>query len=282
MKFEFDFNYIYDPQWYPEGCNIRPWFLPEGMGKYAYDIGEIESICYYRSEKLLFVRKMLEGVDRQKVLLEIIEHIWKGANTNQERFNRIVAFVQHMMIHPMAEQPMEPDAARTIRGFRGDMLAYQAEPYPEDLKLPWLVKAYTEARLFGKYLGAWCNPLRVTMDGDWGMAGMVTDAMELLLLHEGRCGQQAAVVVQLAQVGGLRSRLVQVNHHRVAEVYVDGKWCLADPDALALNFLATNDKGEPASVEWCINNVQQLECWSVRHKSDIERGYQWYFKNEDN
>ncbi|NSW89107.1 MAG: hypothetical protein HPY74_00240 [Firmicutes bacterium] len=283
-KFTFDFDYVYSPEWTPPGSNIKPWFLPEGMGKGKdmYDTS-LKAILWYRTEKLDFVRKQLEGVDRDKVLKDIINHIWKDTTNDIERFKNLVFFVQRMMIHPPAEQPMEKDAHLVFRGLKGDSLATQSEPYPEDLEKPWAVKAYNEAVAFGKYLGVWCNPLQVTMDGDWGLAGMVTDALELLLLHEGRCGHQACVVVQLAQAAGWRGRLVQLNCHRVAEVFVDGKWRLADPDELEQGFIGTDDKGEPASIEWCINNLDKIRNWPVKKEfyrffADKDDKYAWHYK----
>jgi hypothetical protein len=282
--FTFDFDYVYCPEWAPPGADIKPWFLPEGMGK-GKDMNDtsLEAILSYRTEKLNFVRKQLEGVDKGKVLKDIINHIWEGTTNDIERFKKLVFFVQRMMIHPPGEQPMEKDAHLLFHGLKGDSITTQGEPYPEDLKESWAVKAYNEAVAFGKYLGVWCNPLGVTMDGDWGLDGMVSDALELLLLHEGRCGHQACVIVQLAQAAGWKARLVQLYCHRVAEVFVDGKWRLADPDELEEGFIGTDEKGDIPSIEWCINNTDKTKNWPVRKEFDkffVDKNdkYAWHYK----
>lgn len=283
-KFTFNFDYIYNPNWTPPGANIRPWFLPEGMGKGKHrDDTSLEAILFYRQEKLDFIRELLKGVDKGKVLLDIINHIWKDAKSDIDRFKKMVFFVQKMMLHPPGEQPMEEDAHILFRGLKGTSVTTQGEPYPEDIEEPWAKKAYNEALAFGKYLGVWCNPLGVTLDGDWGLAGMVTDALELLMLHEGRCGHQACVVVQLAQAAGWKARLVQLYSHRVAEVFVEGQWRLADPDELEEGFIGTDEKGDFPSIEWCINNTDKLKYWPVRkefNKFFIDKNdkYAWHYK----
>jgi hypothetical protein len=60
---------------------------------------------------------------------------------------------------------------------------------------------------------------------------MVTDPMILMLLHEGRCGHQARVIVDLALANHYEARLIQLAAHLVAEVKWDGKWHWIDADA---------------------------------------------------
>ncbi len=60
---------------------------------------------------------------------------------------------------------------------------------------------------------------------------MVTDPMLLLLLGEGRCGQTARLVVDLALANGYEARLVQLAAHYVAEVKWDAKWHWIDANA---------------------------------------------------
>lgn len=59
---------------------------------------------------------------------------------------------------------------------------------------------------------------------------MVTDPLILMLLHEGRCGHQARVVVDLASANNYEARLVQVAAHVVAEVKWGGAWHWIDAD----------------------------------------------------
>lgn len=291
--YEYDFDFDYRANWHPADCDIRPWFLPDGVAP-ASD-GGVEAVVRYRTAKLDYVRRRLAGVDREQALRDIVRRVGAGADTDLERFRRLHVFVQRMMVHPPSEQPMEANAARIIRGWKGDSVAAQAEPYPEDLDRPWVVKADAEARAFGRRLGVWCNPLGVTLDGDWGLAGMVTDALELLLLHEGRCGHQACVMVQLAQAAGLRARLVQMFRHRVAEVQVSGRWMLADPDMLRVGsaFPLVDAAGVPVSVRWCMDHAEALACvpmagqalyseasrrqFAETNSSFRALGYGWYF-----
>jgi hypothetical protein len=60
---------------------------------------------------------------------------------------------------------------------------------------------------------------------------MVTDPLLLLLLGDGRCGQAARVIADLALVNGYEARLVQLAAHMVAEVKWDGHWHWIDADA---------------------------------------------------
>ena len=282
--FKFDFDYVHSPDWQPEGCDIEPWFIADAGRVVGPDDFLRSSVCAYRTVKLDFIRDKLRGVDRVEALKSIVDHVTADAITEDERYRAIVSFIQRMMVHLMSEQPMEANAAELFRGYGGDPPVPQGEPYPEDLEKPWMRLAFEEARSTGAYLGLWCNPLGVALDGDWGIGGCVTDALELLMLHEGRCGHQAMVAVQLAQVAGLRARLVQINHHRVAEIMADGKWRLADPDALAPGFIGVDDDNEAASIEWCIENYEKLREWPLGISLNSVPGcdgYHWFFKLSD-
>jgi len=281
-EFSFDFNYVYSPDWCPPEANIKPWFLPEGMGKGKdmYDTS-LEAVLFYRIEKLDFVRKQLENVNKSKVLRDIINYISKDAKNDIERFKNLIFFVQRMMMHPPAEQPLEKYVLYNNKDV--DSAGLDGQPYTKNQKEEWALKAYNEAVAFGKHVGVWCNPLEVPMEGDWGLEGLVTDALELLLLHEGRCGHQACVVVQLAQAAGWRARLVQLHCHRVAEVLIDGKWRLADPDVLKEGFIPINEKGDIPSIEWCLNNTNEVKNWPIKKEFDRffidkEDKYAWYYK----
>lgn len=276
--FKFDFEYSFSPDWQPENCKIERWFLTDAITETGADAND--KICAYRTDKLIYVRERLKGIDHEQALEEILEHVLADSKSEEDRFRAIVFFIQRMMIHLMNEQPMEADAIRVYRKAGGAPAESQGAPYSEDLAKPWMRKAFEEARIFGDYLGLYCNPLGVTLEGDWGIGGVVSDALELLMLHEGRCGHQAMVAVQLAQIAGMRARLVQVNHHRVAEIMVDGRWRLADPDALAPGFIGTDGYGNPVSIRWCIDNCDQLRDWPVipiMQQVEGFTGYDWFY-----
>jgi hypothetical protein len=251
-------DWTYRDDWRPPGSAVVPWFLPAGLGSgHGW-----ERLLAYRTGKLRYVRERLQRLDRPRALRLLVTTICSGASTPIERFERLVVFIQRMMIHPLGEQPMEEDAVGIFRRDAAPRL--DAEPYPEDLCTDWLRACDGESRAAGRRLGVWCNPFAVPMTGDWGMAGMVHDALELLSLHEGRCGHQACVVVQLALAAGMRARLVQLRNHRVAEVLVDDRWRLADPDALALGFIPRDDRGAPVSVAWCGEHPEAVGQFPVR------------------
>ncbi|MBI3987380.1 MAG: hypothetical protein HY343_10690 [Lentisphaerae bacterium] len=271
-----DLQYEYRPEWAPAGCDIRPWFLLDAAGRKPFDTAW-KACLAYRAEKLEFVRGQLAGVDRAATLQQWVRDICAGAATERARFEKLVFFVERTMLHPPIEQPVEPDAFQTFRRECSPPVT-QAPAYPEDLEIPWLAKAYEEARAFGCHLGVWCNPFEVHLTGDWGMRGVVHDALELLLLHEGRCGHQACVMVQLAQAAGLRARLVQVNHHRVAELLVDGAWRLADPDVWSPGALGTDEQGQLVDVLWCYRHPDRVRRWPIRTSIITPDQYAAYFQ----
>src|SRR4051812_35256508 len=96
--FELDFAYRHDPDFSPRGCSIRPWFLlrepdaaPPADGDYW------AAALRYRAEKAAFVRQQLQGVDRPAALRQIVRHVWNGASSDREKFDRLIHFVQQMM-----------------------------------------------------------------------------------------------------------------------------------------------------------------------------------------
>jgi hypothetical protein len=56
----------------------------------------------------------------------------------------------------------------------------------------------------------------------------VTDPLELLELHDGRCGQGVVVTLALLAEAGIEARSVQAHHHVTCEAFYDGGWHLAD------------------------------------------------------
>jgi hypothetical protein len=258
-SFEFDFEYELHPDWGPRGCAIRPWFLLKDPG-YPPTENYWEMALRYRAEKIAFVREQLRGVHRAAELRKIIRRVWDGATNDRQRYERLIHFVERMMIHPPVEQPLEADAVRTLRHDCSPATDH-GEPYQEDLEIPWAAGAFGEAKAYGRYLGVWCSRVGQKLEGDWGLRGVVHDAMELLLLHEGRCGHQAMVIVQLAQAGGMRARLVQGKHHRYSELMVDGRWVLADTDMFAKGFIPKSASDELVSIEWMRDHPQIVNTW---------------------
>ena len=271
---DFDSERAVRDRWGPRGCDIEPWFLP-GPATEPAKQHTWEAALRYRPEKLAWVRRRLEGIERDEALRKIMRHVWAKADSERERFEKLVVFVGRMMVHPPVEQPMEADAAESWRR-ECCPATDQAAAYAEDLQRGWAKQAYEQAKAFGRHLGLWCNPLGVRMRGDWGLRGVVSDALELLMLHEGRCGHQAKVVVQLAQAGGWHARLTQLNCHRVAEVLLEGRWVLADSDAWLPGFIGTTEHGKPASIEWCVKNRDRLGRWQLRPELQID--YANYFQ----
>lgn len=262
--FEFDFGYEFEPAWAPGDCSIRPWFLLEDAGASPDDDYWVMALRY-RPEKVAFVRKQLQGVDRPAALQRIVRRVWGGANNDRERFERLILFVERMMFHPPVEQPLEGDAVQTLRHDCCEETDH-AEAYPEDLEIPWAADAYQEAREYGKHLGVWCSRVGQKLTGDWGLRGTVHEALELLMLHEGRCGHQAAVIVQLAQAGGIRARLVQGILHRYSELMVDERWVLADTDMFARGFIPTTPDGDLPSIEWMRDHPDIVNTWPTLDK----------------
>jgi hypothetical protein len=258
-SWQFDFDYEFDPDWTPAGSPVRPWFL---MGKPVKPTAENywNVVLNYRPQKVAFVRKQLEGVDRPAALRQIISRVWDGAANDRERFERLDHFVKRMMIHPPIELPLEADAVQTLRRECCPETDH-AEPYAEDLVEPWAQRAYAEAQAYGRHIGIWCSGAGQKLTGDWGLRGGIHDALELLLLHEGRCGHQAAVLVQLAQAGGWRARLVQGNAHRFAELMVDGRWVVADTDMFPRRFLPVTSDGGLPTLEWLRDHPEIVNTW---------------------
>jgi len=129
-----------------------------------------------------------------------------------------VRFVQDAMWHPPLEQPMEADAHRWA-----DYYANEVKPLWSDFSDPAL----------------------------W--PGTVTEAHELLELHEARCGGQAQVLMQLAQAAGLPARVMQLHHHRVTEVYYEDDWHYCDPDIFKHGMMIRRPDGTIPSLEWLLD-----------------------------
>ena len=91
------------------------------------------------------------------------------------------------------------------------------------------------------------NPIQQPQENHTGE--MLTDAVELLELHDGRCGQGVKVTLAVLDAAGIECRERQVFHHLMCEARYGGAWHLAD----ALMFGA--DQPHRAGA---VLNVEQL------------------------
>jgi Transglutaminase-like superfamily len=70
------------------------------------------------------------------------------------------------------------------------------------------------------------NPLQQPQENHTG--DLLCDPVELLELHDGRCGQGVYVTVALLEAAGIECRLRNVFHHVTCEARYGGRWHLAD------------------------------------------------------
>jgi hypothetical protein len=70
------------------------------------------------------------------------------------------------------------------------------------------------------------NPVEQPQVNDMG--SMLTDAVELFELHDGRCGQGVCVTLALLKQAGFECRRRDVFHHVTCEARYGGRWHLAD------------------------------------------------------
>ncbi|MBI5092628.1 MAG: fibronectin type III domain-containing protein [Candidatus Hydrogenedentes bacterium] len=92
------------------------------------------------------------------------------------------------------------------------------------------------------------NPIQQPQENHVGE--MLTDPVELLELHDGRCGQGVLITLALLEAAGIEHRSRNVFHHVTCEAKYDGKWHLAD----ALMFGANQPERDGVVV-----NVAQLQ-----------------------
>src|SRR5256885_1315330 len=128
-NFEFDFDYQFHPEWSPPGCAVRPWFITSDPD-YPLTDDYWAAALRYRAEKTAFVRRQLQSVHRPAALRKIMPRVWDGARDARQRHDRLIHFVQRMMIHPLHEQPLDADAVRTLRHDCCPPTDH-ADPYPE-------------------------------------------------------------------------------------------------------------------------------------------------------
>lgn len=71
------------------------------------------------------------------------------------------------------------------------------------------------------------NPIQQPAEGP-GENDLLMDPVELLELHDGRCGQGVAITVALLDAAGIECRKRDVFHHVTSEARYGGRWHLAD------------------------------------------------------
>jgi len=185
---------------------------------YGADRPNPAGIFDYNQVKLRTVRDKLAGVDKAAYLGHIVSHLLSAGMPPQEQVETLIRFVQGAMWHPPLEQPMEADAHRW------------AEYYAHEVKPRWT--DFSDPALW---------------------PGTVTEAHELLELHEGRCGAQAQVLMQLCQAAGFPARVMQLHHHRVTEVHYDGAWHYCDADVFKHGVIIRRPDGTLPSLDWLID-----------------------------
>ena len=121
---------------------------------------------------------------------------------------------------------------------------------------------------FPKYLGGLISP----------PIGSIYSSDRLLRSgNMGLCSQQTHVLVDLAQDVGLKARQVGLHGHVVAEIWIDGKWRMFDPD---FELVLRRPDGQIASVA----NLEKR--WNGLTRAYGERGHPevpaMYRSREDN
>jgi hypothetical protein len=76
------------------------------------------------------------------------------------------------------------------------------------------------------------NPIQQPEEPDIDQTGDsptgIGDPVELLELHDGRCGQGVRVTLALLEAAGIEGRQVNLDHHVSCEAHYDGGWHLSD------------------------------------------------------
>jgi len=105
------------------------------------------------------------------------------------------------------------------------------------------------------------NPIEQPQEEHTGP--LLTDAVELLELHDGRCGQGVLVTLALLEQAGIPCRQRDVFHHVTCEARYGGRWHLAD----ALMFGANQPErdGEVLNVAQLRREPYFADAWPLRH-----------------
>lgn len=105
------------------------------------------------------------------------------------------------------------------------------------------------------------NPIQQPVEPDLGE--LLSDPVELLELHDGRCGQGVTITLALLQTAGIECRQRDVFHHVTCEAKYDGKWRLAD--ALMFGAAQPEKDGEVVNVAVLRKNPYFADAFPLRH-----------------
>ena len=90
-------------------------------------------------------------------------------------------------------------------------------------------------------------------------AGEIPDFLVTLCSARGRCGHVANLVRELAILGGLEARLLQLKGHVIAELKVADRWVIADADAFKYGTIPVNRRGELLSMADLAEDPYQID-----------------------
>ncbi len=210
---------MYDFDW-----RFDPLWEQDGIAWFAYGVDRPHpaSVLTYHQAKLESVRRRLAGVSKAEYLSHILARLLEPSFSPQQQVEVLIRFVQDAMWHNPLEQPMQPGAERYADHYAHEQL-----------------------------------PLFADISGEQFWLGGVMEAHELLELHEGRCGHQAQVLVQLSRQAGFEARPMQLFHHRVAEVFYDGNWHYCDPDVFKHGVVVRKPDGTLPSLAWLADDAHR-------------------------
>ena len=80
----------------------------------------------------------------------------------------------------------------------------------------------------------------------------------LLENHGGWCSQISRLIVDGLRANGYQARVIQLNGHQAAEVYLDKKWHYLEADIIGYGQFIYNKDGEIASVTEIVHNPELL------------------------
>ncbi|NUM56586.1 MAG: transglutaminase domain-containing protein [Candidatus Hydrogenedentes bacterium] len=105
------------------------------------------------------------------------------------------------------------------------------------------------------------NPIQQPVEPNTGE--LIEDPVELLELHDGRCGQGVTITVALLQAAGIECRRRDVFHHVTCEAKYDGKWRLAD--ALMFGAAQPERDGEVVNVAVLQSDPYYADAFPMAH-----------------
>lgn len=111
------------------------------------------------------------------------------------------------------------------------------------------------------YDAIYYNPIQQPQENHTG--ALLTDPVELLELHDGRCGQGVYITLGLLQAAAIECRLRNVYHHVTCEARYDGRWHLAD--ALMFGNAQPEKDGEVVSVAQLRKDPYYADQFPLRH-----------------